>query len=216
MDDFDPDYAQSMHEGTEAAHFNKQFIWPFHMLLALPDKWASAIAPGLHMYIAFIRDCERQIAAIMNGTNKDHSKAGHLTIFHELLQNEDLPPFEKTMQRLVNEGQIIVSAGTETTAWAISVITYHLLASPAILKKLREELERAMPDPSVLVKVETLEQLPYLTACINEGLRLSYGVCTRLPRISPEAVMTFNDGNRDWHIPPGVRGFSWTDLPESS
>lgn len=109
------------------------------------------------------------------------------------------------MNRLVQEGQIIVSAGTETTSWCLSVITFHLLSNPAILEKLRQELEEAIPDPEKLVPVEKLEQLPYLTACIQEGLRLSYGVSTRLARISPEKVMIFNDGKRDWHIPPGVR-----------
>jgi len=52
--------------------------------------------------------------------------------------------------------------------------------------------------------VEILEGLPYLTACIQEGLRLSYGVSTRLARISPDSVMIFNDGKKDWHIPPGT------------
>lgn len=43
------------------------------------------------------------------------------------------------------------------------------------------------------------------SAVIQEGLRLSYGVSTRLQRISPDKVMTFNDGKREWQIPPGVR-----------
>jgi cytochrome P450 len=48
----------------------------------------------------------------------------------------------------------------------------------------------------------TLEQLPYLTACIQEGLRLSYGTSTRLQRSCPNETLTFNDGKKDWAIPP--------------
>jgi hypothetical protein len=55
------------------------------------------------------------------------------------------------------------------------------------------------------VQVEKLEQLSYLTACIQEGLRLCYGLSARLARISPDAVMVFNDGEKDRGVPPGVR-----------
>lgn len=116
MDDMDPEYAQSMHEGTAAAHFNKQIFWPFALLLPLPDWLAMKLAPGLYLYIAFIRDCERQVKLIMKGSNVMKDKDDiHPTIFHELLQS-DVPASEKSLSRLVQEGQIVVSAGTETTS----------------------------------------------------------------------------------------------------
>lgn len=100
----DPTYAQLMHEGTAAAHFNKQIFWPFALLLSLPDWLATKLAPGLYLYIAFIRDCERQVKAIMNGSNDVNNKESiHPTIFHELLQS-DVPAREKSLTRLVQEG----------------------------------------------------------------------------------------------------------------
>ncbi len=39
------------------------------------------------------------------------------------------------------------------------------------------------------------------TAVINEGIRLMFGVTTRLPRVSPNEPMKY----RDWIIPAGVR-----------
>jgi cytochrome P450 len=203
-EDFDPAYAQSMHEGTAAFHFNKQIYWPFALLVSLPHWLATTLAPGVSMYVGFIRDCEKAIKAIKNGSQDPDNKASHPTLFHELLQN-DVPDSEKSVGRLVQEAQIVVSAGTETTAWCLSVITFHLLSNPAILQKLREELEQAIPNPNKPVPVEKLEQLPYLSAIIQEGLRLSYGLSTRLPRVSPVDVLVFNDGKKDWHIPPGVR-----------
>lgn len=193
-----------MHEGTAAAWFNKQIMWPFLLLLSLPDRIATFLAPGLYMYIAFIRDCERQVKAIMDGSNEKQNEVGQTTIFHDLLNHEGLPASERTLTRLVHEGQIIVSAGTETTAWCLSVITYHLLANHSILAKLRKELEAAIPNPGTAVPVEKLENLPYLTACITEGLRLSYGLSTRLARINPDNPMIFNDGKKDWVIPANV------------
>lgn len=193
-----------MHEGTAAMHFNKQIYWPFALLVSLPHWLALAIAPGVSMYTGFILDCEKAIRGIKNGSCDLSTKTSHPTLFHELLQG-DVPASEKSVNRLVQEAQIVVSAGTETTAWCLSVITFHLLSNPAILERPRKELKEVIPDPDKPVTVEKIEQLPYLTACIQEGLRLSYGLSTRLPRVSPVDVMVFNDGKKDWHIPPGVR-----------
>jgi cytochrome P450 len=86
--------------------------------------------------------------------------------------------------------------------------TFHVLSNPQVLQKLRAELEGAMPNPSETPTLASLEQLPYLTACIQEGLRLSYGVSSRLQRISPDKAMVFNGGKRDWEIPAGVSHYN--------
>lgn len=128
----------------------------------------------------------------MNGKNTDHESSSHPTIFHEILSS-DLPPNEKSVSRLWQEGQAIIGAGTETTAWTLSVIAYHVLANPGILSRLLVEMEGKSG-------LKELEQLPYLTAVIQEGLRLSFGVVSHLQRISPDQVLKFNE----WEIPPGV------------
>jgi cytochrome P450 len=69
---------------------------------------------------------------------------------------------------------------------------------------LKDELKTEIPNPSQHVSLSVLEQLPYLTACTQESLRLSYGVSCRLQRICPDEVLMFNDGKRDWAIPPGT------------
>ena len=200
QEDFDPDYARAMHDATGASHFNKQIFWPFATLLALPPWIGTKIAPGLSGYVSFISDCAIQVNAIKEGTNEKSQS----TIFHHLIESKDIPDSEKANDRLIQEAQVVVSAGTETTAWAMSVLTFYLLSNPEILGKLRKELEGAITDPSELPSLASLEQLPYLTACIQEALRFSYGLASRLQRISPEKPMVFNDGKKDWVIPPGV------------
>jgi len=83
------------------------------------------------------------------------------------------------------------------------VITYHLLANPSILRKLKTELLAAMPDPYVSTELAALEQLPYLTAVIREGLRLAYGGSSRLVRIPLEPLI-LKAGDREWVIPAGT------------
>jgi cytochrome P450 len=57
---------------------------------------------------------------------------------------------------------VIVIAGMETTAQTLTALTYHILSNPPILKRLKAELELAMPDPGQLPVASKLEGLPYL------------------------------------------------------
>lgn len=121
------------------------------------------------------------------------------TIFHSLINN-DLPQQEKELQRIVEEAVLIVGAGQLTTADVLSVIFYQLIKNPEKLQMLRHELDEAIPDPNNLPHYQQLEQLPYLTAVILEGLRVTDPVCTRLPRISPDEDLKF----QEWVIPKGT------------
>jgi cytochrome P450 len=93
-----------------------------------------------------------------------------------------------------------------TTAWALPVTVYYLLNNPDTLRKLKQELTDAIPNPSKSTPLVELEQLPYLTGVIQEGLRLSYGICSRLERIAPNETLIFTDpvSNKTWTIPPGT------------
>lgn len=94
----------------------------------------------------------------------------------------------------------IVGAGTITTAHTLQVITYHLCSNPDMLQKLRAELKQVDLNSQKARKLPRLEQLPYLNGVINEGLRLSYGVVSRLARIAPDRVIEYGE----WKIPPGT------------
>lgn len=91
------------------------------------------------------------------------------------------------------------------TQWTLTVITFYLLSQPDTLKMLSDELRRA--DASNLPWF-SLEKLPYLSAVISEGLRLSYGVSSRLPRIAPDESLVYRGHFRGQHleylIPPGT------------
>lgn len=84
------------------------------------------------------------------------------------------------------------------------IMTVHPLSNPRVLGKLRTELKAALPDVTAPLSIMEIEQLPYLSAVITEGLRLSMGTSQRQTCISPTDVMTFNDGKKQWRIHPGV------------
>ncbi|KAL2274607.1 hypothetical protein FJTKL_03101 [Diaporthe vaccinii] len=98
---------------------------------------------------------------------------------------------EKTAERITGEYVAILLAGTETTSWALTVLTFYLLTDKGVLKKLTTELKSAVDSPSQLPRWSTLEQLPYLNAVVHEGLRLSYGVTQRLPRVPTQEDLLY-------------------------
>lgn len=138
----------------------------------------------------------------MSGNNQKNQDVNHATIFHEILQSKR-PEQEKSKQCLFDEAQTIVSAGVETTAWTMSVAMFYLLSNLETMNKLKRELKDAWKDPSTPLDLATLESLPYLTAVIQEALRLAYGGASRLPRISPDKDITYTtpSGDKSYLLP---------------
>ena len=80
--------------------------------------------------------------------------------------------------------EIFMLAGTETTATLLSGLTYYLLANPAKLAKLTAEIRSAFKTEGE-VTIDRLQALPYLHACVEEGLRMYPPVANGLPRVVP-------------------------------
>lgn len=79
-----------------------------------------------------------------------------------------------------------------TRAHVLRLITYHVLANPSIHQKLVAELDIVTSFRSAPAPLVKLEQLPYLSAVILEGLRLAYGISHRLGRASPDVALSFH------------------------
>lgn len=114
--------------------------------------------------------------------------------------NSKLPDSEKQFQRVVEDVFTVAGAGFETTANALRLILFHVFNTPEILEKLRCELSSADFFRVQDFDLRTLEQLPYLTAIIMEGIRLSPALGTRMARIAPDRDLFYNN----WRIPAGT------------
>lgn len=168
-------------------------------LFLLPDWCVRATYPLFAQYRVQKLEYESQVRSILSHTDKTSTES-HPTVFHSLRDDPDLPLSEKSLPRLVMEAQSLIGAGTLTSTHMLSITTYHILANLPILSRLMEELEEAIPDIAIPCPLQTLEQLPYLSAVIHEGLRVSYGSVHRLQRVHPDSALNF----RDWVIPPGT------------
>jgi cytochrome P450 len=98
-------------------------------------------------------------------------QGGRPTIFRHLL-NSDLPKSELDHDRLSKEAQVLIGAGTITTAGTMCFISYYIMANPHIKKRLQEELAPIMADyPRRQPTWAKLEQATYFQAVIKEGFR---------------------------------------------
>jgi len=104
-----------------------------------------------------------------------------------------LDPQQRIVLEPGNQLEGLLGNRTEPTAHVLRVVTYRLCSNTAMLKRLRMELGGVQAPRSGLPRFEVLERLPYLTAMTQEGLRLSYGVAPRMPRIAPDLTLAFRD-----------------------
>jgi cytochrome P450 len=194
-----PDYASTFHEVVNrtslGTHVVKQFPYLMPLLRRLP-RWLSRL---LYPDMAVLVDMQCRFTSQIANLNAEIAKSDDIGgIFTSMLEAH-VPQSERSTQRLAQEAQVLVLAGTLTTAHTLMTTTYHILTNPSILSRLRAELQDAGADAHPL-PLAKLEQLPYLTAVIHEGLRLGTGVPGPLQRVSSDTTLQF----KDLAIPPGT------------
>jgi len=114
-----------------------------------------------------------------------------------------------TQSEAETEAIFQILAGTDTTATALRGIMLYLTSSAAVVTRLRAEFAKhdllpstvgVLPTGEVLSN-EQLVNLPYLSACIKEGLRLHPPATGYLEKQVPPGGSTLPDGR---HIPEGT------------
>ncbi|ESK87653.1 cytochrome p450 [Moniliophthora roreri MCA 2997] len=90
---------------------------------------------------------------------------------------------------LTAEALTLLIAGSDTTSNTTCAIIYYLATNPSTQKKLQQELDENLPAEHTAT-LESVKNLPYLQAVIQESLRLHSTSGIGLPRIVPEGGMT--------------------------
>ncbi|GAB7363733.1 hypothetical protein MBLNU230_g4301t1 [Neophaeotheca triangularis] len=193
----------------EMTHGIGPALWAFQQfptLQSLALKTPPWMAPYLSKPLGYVTgmqmECVRQIEEV-KAKKREGKALGRQTIFTMLLSPENKPQgyiVPDTMQ-LKDEAYSVLAAAADTTGNAMTVAAFHVLDNPPVSQKLVAELEASFPLQNDELPFVKLEKLPYLTAIIKEGLRLSFGVVGRLPRTVPPGGASF-DGH---YIPEGMQ-----------
>jgi cytochrome P450 len=89
-----------------------------------------------------------------------------------------------SLQEIETTFNILIIAGSETTASALAGTTGHLLNNPMCLATLIQEIRSNFVEEND-INLASLGKLPYLAAVIEEGLRMAPPVPSGLPRVTP-------------------------------
>ncbi|KAL8798492.1 MAG: hypothetical protein Q9182_006615 [Xanthomendoza sp. 2 TL-2023] len=119
---------------------------------------------------------------------------------------KDAKPTEAELHLLQGDSQLIIVAGSDTTAFTLTSTLRLLLSHPTALSTLHHELTTALStasDKPITLSNQHLHSLPYLNGVINEALRL-YPPAGILQRITPPGGIFI--GER--HVPGETTVFS--------
>ncbi|KAL8839813.1 MAG: hypothetical protein Q9176_004216 [Flavoplaca citrina] len=186
-----------------AAWLFRQWPWVKPVVMMMPKKVVYFLSEPM----GFVRDlqshCKEQIDQLIEARSTVHvdkdREIEKSTIFTSLLPttgNID----EATKTVVGDEAYTVLTAAADTTGNAMTTITHYVLSDPKIYKRLHAELKIAFSSNQVVLDYASLEKLPYLSCVIKEGLRLSFGVPGRLPRVVPDTATEFES----YVLPPGV------------
>lgn len=122
----------------------------------------------------------------IEAAKRNPSEDGPLTMLQRLLLNQAKDPSSINNREIMTHTFGNISAGSDTTAVALRSVLYHILKHPEVYTKLYEEV-RTLETP---VKFTAANKLPYLSAVIQEAMRLHPSVGMILARLVPAGGAT--------------------------
>lgn len=81
---------------------------------------------------------------------------------------------------------ILISSGSETSATALTGTLQYLLRNPEKMEKLQREIRGSLRSAEEVRSIQHTANLPYLTAVLQEGLRLCPPAPSNRPRLVPD------------------------------
>lgn len=180
----------------------KHVPWVGPLMLSLPYSLAKKLGDdGIKAFFTFLESTRQDTMDIMAAAAaQTPDPEAPRTIVHGIMQS-NLPQAEKTFNRVTEEVTSVAGAAFESTASAMRLILYYVYTDAVILQRLRDELASLRKRAGTVDHSwATLEQLPYLTGVLYEGLRRSPAIATRSARIAPDRDLICGE----WHIPAGT------------
>jgi cytochrome P450 len=152
--------ADSLTTGKESQEVNLSLVYALNI-----PNWGWALLMTVLLVQRWHNTTRAQIKPILAGKDKASlaENPSRKTVFHTL-RDSDLPPHEKTVERLVDEAATFTIAGSESTAQCTSKIMFFLKYYPEALEKLRRELRKATSNSDGQIPNIELQKLPYLVS----------------------------------------------------
>ncbi|KAK3707533.1 hypothetical protein LTR37_012028 [Vermiconidia calcicola] len=113
-----------------------------------------------------------------------------------------------TQGELESETIIQITAGSDSTASSLRLTLHFICTSPPILKRLLAEIDAAIAAGRIsrpVIRDTEARQLPYLQACIKEGLRMYPPVTGQMAKLVPAGGVNIDVDGVEKYIPGGTQ-----------
>ena len=166
-----------------------QKFWPLSRLLA-------ALIPRT-VKVRKERHSEASLERVRRRINTPMDRPDFMFHFLRHAEKEKL-----SMPVIEAQATIIILAGSETTATALTAATYHILSNHDVYEKLCNEIRGSFASSAEIALQDVLPKLPYLDAVIKETLRIHTPIGNGFPRVVPDTGGVVISGH--W-VPQTVR-----------
>ncbi|KAK6844451.1 hypothetical protein PG995_014561 [Apiospora arundinis] len=207
-EDFHVHVTNMLQTGGFIWRVTKHIRWFGPAMHAIPPNIIKKVADdGMKAFFSYIQESEKDTRELLrtatSASSPDTKEDSSRTIVDEIIHSK-LPPAEKRFERVMNDVTTATGAAFETTAGVLRLTVYHVFSDQDILRRLRAELATtSTSSPSSSTRsIKALEQLPYLTSVIMEGMRLSPAIGSRSARIAPDRDLFYGEGQM--RIPAGT------------
>ncbi|KAI0006422.1 benzoate 4-monooxygenase cytochrome P450 [Xylariaceae sp. FL0662B] len=167
--------------------------------------------PAVQQYFRFVdENVTKRIALQRDQAEKPESEKRQ-DIFYFLCEAQDpdtgRPAYDEADLR--SEANLLIIAGSDTTAISLSGIFFYLTGNPYQYQKLVKEIRTTFDTANDIFYGPKLSSCIYLRACIDEGMRLSTTGPSELPREALHGGVTIMGE----HFPEGtiLGASSWAD-----
>ncbi|KAF5358595.1 hypothetical protein D9758_007733 [Tetrapyrgos nigripes] len=182
--------------------------WAWNLVCKIPNARWRQMCDSDKIMAEFVSERVYQTRTQMNAGKLHESEK--TPMLHRLLQYRysstgQVMPDNDTISECM--GHMI--AGSDTTSTSLSYFLWELSRRPDIAKKLQSELDEVMHDSKSIPDISVLQDLPYLTAFIKEGLRVYSAVPSPLERVVPSSPSKTGTANEafdlmGFELPPGT------------
>jgi cytochrome P450 len=179
-------------------------LWLWLKPRGLDALLAVIMPPEAKRYFKFVEDSVSKREEVEREVQKQgpENGQGRKDMFHYIFNAKD--PDTGVAQvlshdNLMGEANLLVLAGSDTTAVVLAGFFFYSTRNPRVLEKLNREIRTSFSSVDEIRWTQRLSSLPYLRACINETLRMCPGAPTDLDR------EILSDMNIDsWPVPRGA------------
>ncbi|OAP61255.1 hypothetical protein AYL99_03456 [Fonsecaea erecta] len=216
---------------NQTSYAQSAMVWDYrnyHLLAKLSrllPKWRKIWKEAEPWNDIVLHQVKERLRRYMAGEKLDD-------FFSALMDDKSGSPRNLELGELYAEVSVIINAGADTTAIALTNLLDALIRHPQHLATLREEVDGALDEDEVVAPYDKVKHLPFLRACIDESMRLMPPTSAALMRRTPpegaqimgewipgdtSVSMTIYGAHHDANIFPNPNEFQpqrWMDAEE--